>query len=160
MHDTDARIRHFVDQMGVLTARSGGSVTLGRIVGHMLICEPPDQSLSQIADALGISKASASQLTRQLEQLRLLVRVPGRGRSTAYRMPTGNWTEILREQIALAHRFVDLADQGLELVQGGADRGERLTDLRGFYLEMAEEMTDFARRYEARQPQSARRRSG
>lgn len=160
MDEQDIRRRHFVDQMGILMVRSGGSVTMGRILGHMLICDPPEQSLSEIADGLGISKASASMLTRQLEQLGLLTRVPGKGRSTTYRMPIGNWTEVMREQIALAHLFVDLADQGLDLVKGGSDEGERLEDLRGFYQEMADEMTDFARRYEARNPQSARRKLG
>lgn len=160
MTEHEIRLRHFVDQMGVLFVRSGGSVTMGRILGHLLVCRPAEQSLAQIADALGISKASASQLTRQLEQMGLLVRVAGASagagaRSTWYRMRSGAWGDILREQIALTRLFVEHAESGLALLGDDPAETDRLRDLRDFYVEMEDELTEFVKRYEARHGRKA-----
>lgn len=151
LSETDIRLRHFVDQMGVLFERSGGSVTMGRIIGHLLVCDPPAQSLAQIGEALQISKGSVSQLTRHLEQMGLIVRVPAPGsqRGSWYQARTGAWHEILREQIALTRLFVELADSGLQVLRREPEvRRDRLLDLRGFYVRMQAEMEEMVERYE------------
>jgi DNA-binding transcriptional regulator GbsR (MarR family) len=148
--EQEIRERHFVDQFGVLFVRSGGSVTMGRILGHLLICDPPEQSLVQLADALGISKGSTSQLTRHLEQMGLILRTPGPqgARGTYFRMRSGAWVEILSEQIALTRLFLAVADQGLELLHDQPDaRSARLQDLRGFYTVMERELARIVNRY-------------
>jgi DNA-binding transcriptional regulator GbsR (MarR family) len=158
--ETEIRTRHFIDQMGVLFVRSGGSVSMGRILGHLLVCDPPEQSLAQLGQALGISKGGTSQLTRHLEQMGLILRVPApdNGRGTWYRVRSGAWAEILREQIALTRLFVELADQGLVLLRDEPKaRRERLLDLREFNVTMAEELEEFADKYERRVTKKTRR---
>ena len=38
----------FVDRMGLFFELSGGSRTMGRVYGWLLICDPPRQSLTQL----------------------------------------------------------------------------------------------------------------
>lgn len=126
-------------------------MTAGRILGHLLLCDPPEQSLGQIGEALAISKGAASQLTRHLEQMGLVVRVPAKdgSRGTWYRMRSGAWTEILREQMALTDLFIGLADDGLALLADDPPaRGERLRDLREFYVTMNASIEAFVDSYE------------
>lgn len=151
MTEHDIRARHLVDQFGVLFHRSGGSVTAGRILGHLLVCDPPEQSLAQLGEALAISKGAASQLTRHLEQMGLVVRVPAKdgSRGTWYRMRSGAWAEILREQIALTDLFLGLAEEGLELLADApAARSGRLRDLRDFHLTMKASLEELVERHE------------
>ena len=39
--DQQRRERHFVEEMGLLFETMGGQRMMGRVVGHLLICEPP-----------------------------------------------------------------------------------------------------------------------
>jgi hypothetical protein len=156
--DAELRQRDFVDRMGILMVRAGAPNMLGRILGHLLVCDPPEQSLTQLVEALGISKGAASQTSRQLEQLGMIERVPGAGRSSWYRARVGAWSEVLREQVLLIRLFVELAESGLQLPGKAGESGERLRDLRAFYVDMEAELLRYADAYAASHPKTSRRR--
>src|SRR4051812_38541175 len=66
--------QQFVERAGLLWEADGLPRIAGRIFGLMIIAEDP-LSLDQIAEALGVSKASASTDTRLLERLGYLERI-------------------------------------------------------------------------------------
>ena len=66
---------HFVEDVGLLLEQGGILAWPGRIVGWLLICDPPHQSTSQLAQVLGASKASISTMTRLLIQMGLVEQV-------------------------------------------------------------------------------------
>jgi DNA-binding transcriptional regulator GbsR (MarR family) len=69
---TDRRAR-FIETMGLLTEEQGMARIMGRIFGLLLLADRP-LSLADIADALGVSRASVSTDARRLLERGLLVR--------------------------------------------------------------------------------------
>lgn len=66
--------RALVERMGILWESDGLPRIAGRIVGLLLLQDEPC-SLSELADALGVSKASVSVDARRLEQHGFVIRV-------------------------------------------------------------------------------------
>ncbi|MBA3470937.1 MAG: hypothetical protein H0T53_14985 [Herpetosiphonaceae bacterium] len=60
--------RQFVEKVGLLYEQVGLQRMAGRILGWLLICDPPAQSAADLAAALDASKGSISGITRQLFQ--------------------------------------------------------------------------------------------
>ncbi|MDT4998662.1 MAG: hypothetical protein QOK12_767, partial [Mycobacterium sp.] len=58
----------FVDRFGLFMERLGATRTMGRVYGWLLICDPPRQSLTELAEVLSVSKASVSTVARQLQE--------------------------------------------------------------------------------------------
>ena len=64
MHPEHAR---FVEQMGLHYEKEGHARSAGRLFGYLLLSDQ-ERSLDELAEALGVSKASVSINARQLEQ--------------------------------------------------------------------------------------------
>ena len=83
-HEDDHRLeeRRFVEDFSLYFEQMGYPRSAGRILGWLLICDPPVQSTGELADALGASKGSRSTMTRLLIQVGLIERagMPGRRR--------------------------------------------------------------------------------
>jgi DNA-binding transcriptional regulator GbsR (MarR family) len=62
------RISRFIENMGLLTENEGFPRIAGRLFG-LLLLTPGDLSLDDIAERLGVSKASVSNDARRLQQL-------------------------------------------------------------------------------------------
>jgi biotin operon repressor len=107
--------RLLVEEFGLLYEQMGGTRMAGRVSGWLLLCDPPVQSLTQIADALGVSKAAVSTAARSLLQTGVLERVgePG-ARGDYYRALPGPMDTVLGVNHALTLK--SLVDRGLGLV--------------------------------------------
>ena len=113
----------FVDRMGLFFELSGGSRTMGRVYGWLLICDPPRQSLTQLADTLSVSKASVSTVARQLQEGGMVERLPSPTRQHLYRVTPGGFTSVLGTQAARMRLGVEAAEFGLSVL--GEDRPEQ-----------------------------------
>lgn len=123
----------FVDRMGLFFETIGATRTMGRLYGWLTICEPPQQSLSELAAALTVSKASVSTVARQLQEAGMVERLPSASRQHRYRITPGGFTHVLNVQMTLMGSGIPAADFGLQLL--GDDRPEqreRLQDFRDF----------------------------
>jgi DNA-binding MarR family transcriptional regulator len=123
----------FVDRMGLFFETIGATRTMGRLYGWLMICEPPQQSLSELAAALTVSKASVSTVARQLQEGGMVERLPSASRQHRYRITPGGFTHVLNVQMTLMGSGIPAADFGLQLL--GDDRPEqreRLQDFRDF----------------------------
>lgn len=113
----------------------------GRVLGHLLICDPPEQSSAELAAALSASKGSISTNTRLLLHTELLEKVamPGE-RGTWFRVRSHAWEQLMEHQLTALTSFRALLDEGIELLAGtSAARRERLEDTRDFYGFMEKE---------------------
>lgn len=141
---------HFVEDMGLLLERQGIPRMAGRIVGWLLICDPPHQSSSQLARMLNASKASISTMTRLLIEMNLVeqVGVPGQRRDHFHIKP-GAWDEVMRETLEEIVLGRQLADRGLELLEGkSAELKQRLREAREVYAFFEEEYPALLERWE------------
>lgn len=126
------------EAFGRLFEITGGTRIAGRLAGWLLICDPPEQTPAQLVEVLGISKASVSTELRKLEQLGVIERttLPGDRRSY-WRVAVHAWPELMARRLRMIDRFVELADQGLTLLeQEPSARRMRLAGLRHAYAQL------------------------
>jgi DNA-binding transcriptional regulator GbsR (MarR family) len=127
---------------GRLFEGTGNTRIAGRLVGWLLLCDPPEQTPAQLVEVLGISKASVSTELRWLEQLGVVERttLPGDRRSY-WRIATSAWVDLMERRMRMIDRFVELADQGLALMQHEAStRRTRLTEMRRMHVQLQRSM--------------------
>lgn len=112
--------KYCVDQDGV-------PLIAGRILGWLIICDPPEQSAAQIAEAIGASRASLTTNLRLLGSVGFLRRSTRPGERTVYyRVDDDAWETVVRRQIASLTSFGDIMTDGLALVGRSAGRGSRI----------------------------------
>jgi len=133
----------FVDRLGLFMELLGGSRTMGRVYGWLLICDPPKQSLTELAQTLSVSKASVSTVARQLQEGGLIERLPSSTRQHQYRVTPGGFSSVLSAQLSRMKFGIDAADFGLSLLdETRAEQRERLEDFRDFCEFSAQDYRD------------------
>ena len=135
MITSEQAIAEFVEAMGIRFSSEAGTPPMtGRVLGWLLVCDPPAQTAAQLASALGASKGSISTATRMLERTRLIerVRLPSERVDRFLIRPEG-WTERLRRTEEL-RAFREVMRKGLEaLADAPTERRARLRELDEFY---------------------------
>jgi biotin operon repressor len=123
----------FVDRQGLFFEFLCASLTMGRVYGWLLICDPPQQSLTKLADALSVSKASVSTVARQLRERGMVERLASPNRQHLYRVTPGGFTSLWGTQLSLMRLGIEAAEFGMSVL--GPDRAEqreRVEDFRDF----------------------------
>jgi DNA-binding MarR family transcriptional regulator len=115
----DLPVREWVEQVSLLLERDGLPRMAGRIFGWLLVCDPPEQSMEELAAAVQGSKASMSTMTRLLVEAGLVekARAPG-ARRDQFRVQPGRWQKLWRSRVELIHQATALTGQGLDLLSG------------------------------------------
>jgi DNA-binding transcriptional regulator GbsR (MarR family) len=140
----------FIEEMGIIYEQMGMYRMAGRIIGWLLICDPPHQSAKELATVLEASKGSISTIIRWLDDSGLVERlgIPGH-RSTYYRIKPGAWIEIAKAKTAFHKPLKDLADSGLKLLQGeNVQLSARLREMRAFQAFFEKEIPLLLNRFE------------
>lgn len=122
----------------------------GRIFGWLLISESPLVSMNTLVEVLQASKSSISSMTRLLIQIELveLVSLPGERRDY-YRIAANAWDNALKERLAQAHSFRQLADEGLTLLaKSDPARRLRLEEMRSLYALLEGELPKLLERWQ------------
>src|SRR4029078_2986957 len=116
---TDAESR-FVEEMGQMLASYGMTPMSGRMWGWLLICEPPEQTAAQIADALHASRGAISGTARLLGNPGMIRGTPRRGdRREYFSAPPETFESFLESAGRIYRQFREMAERGLEAM---ADR--------------------------------------
>ncbi|NUR84251.1 MAG: transcriptional regulator [Nonomuraea sp.] len=93
----------------------------GRILGLLMVCDPPEQSAGQIADTIGASRASLTSNMRFLIAIGLVRKVHRVGDRTAYyRIEDDAWQKVIQRKLDSLAAFGEIAEEGLSLA---ADNG-------------------------------------
>lgn len=159
--DEDERTRlraAFVEDFGIALEELGLSRMAGRLLGHLLVCEPAEQSSKEIADALQASKGSVSAATRQLIDWGIVDRMARPGERIDYfRIRSGVWSKIMRIRLAQAARIHEVAERGIELLHPDDLAGyARIEELHDFYQFLEHEYQALIERWEHQREQRAR----
>lgn len=117
-----AELRDYIERWGILFEFLGGTRMMGKILGWLLVCDPPEQSASDVAKAVGASAGTVSTTTRALLQAAMIERIgiPGK-RSAYFRVRPGMWADLLKKRMEYGQTMAELAEQGLSLVSGPDD---------------------------------------
>jgi len=145
---TDAQLA-FVDSVGRYFARSYKIAPVnGRVVGWLLICDPPRPTAAEIAEQLGVSRSAVGNAVALLETWNVVERTrPPGERADRIGLRAGFGVESLEasaEYVALAQ----LARSGLELL-GDAPPSvrARLAETAAFADFLVERMPQVAREW-------------
>lgn len=149
-HETKSDIMSYVEQWGMLFEALGATRMMGRVLGWLLVCDPPDQTAKQIADAVGASISSVSTATRALAQSAFIERVGVHGeRSIHFRVRPGMWTQLINVRMRHLGTMCELAEEGLGLLpDSGTRHRARLREIESYCSFMERELPSLLARWE------------
>jgi hypothetical protein len=120
----------FADHMGRHYARRYAFPPMaGRVLGYLLVCDPPDQTITELSDAL---LASRSAITGALEVLERIHAIQ-RSRAAGERMDRVRVAQSRGFDITEYQELGDLAREGLEVVgHASPERRATLVEMAAF----------------------------
>ncbi len=142
--------KHFVEEVGLFFEQSGMPRMAGRILGWLLISDPSHQSTDQLAEALMASKGSISTMTRLLIRIGLIERtsLPGE-RHDYFRLKPNAWHQMLKDSLVQVAAARQLAEHGLELLEGKAHVNRlSLEEMHNMYAFFERELPALLERWE------------
>ena len=150
--------QHFVEEVGLFFEQVGLPRMPGKILGWLLIADPPQQSMPDLVDALQASKSSISTSTRLLIQGNLVQRIslPGKRRDY-YQIQDNVWITAMNQRNQFVTAFRELAERGLLLLADEPEeRQVRLKQMRDFYAFFEREMPKLLEKWDAEQKEKGK----
>ncbi|GAA0924760.1 transcriptional regulator [Nonomuraea longicatena] len=133
------KLLEWAEQVAMRLARDGVPPIAGRILGWLMVCDPPEQSAGQISAAIGASRASLTMNLRVLTGMGFLTwRTRPGDRTMYYRMADDAWQAVVRQQVAGIASFLDITRRGLDLVGPDDERAARVRQAHATFAWMAE----------------------
>jgi DNA-binding transcriptional regulator GbsR (MarR family) len=110
--------KHFIEDIGLFFEQIGMPRMAGRILGVLLIADPPAQSINELTEKLQASKSAISIMTRYLVEKELIERVAAPiPRRDYYRFKPGGWVLYMREWLGLMTALHQITERGLALMR-------------------------------------------
>jgi DNA-binding transcriptional ArsR family regulator len=114
---TDAEIT-FADHMGRFYARRYGFPPMvGRLLGYLGVCDPPEQSIGELAEALLASRSAVAGAVKVLEAMRAIRRSRAAGERMDRVQIDLTSPESMGMDISEYEELRELAQEGLEVVR-------------------------------------------
>lgn len=110
--------KHFIEDISLYFEQMGIPRMAGRILGVLLIANPPEQSLDELCERLQASKSAVSTSARLLIEMGLIERVPSPvPRRIYFRFLRGGWVTFMRMYLRMMASLHQIAERGLELLK-------------------------------------------
>jgi hypothetical protein len=110
---------HFIEDIGLYFEQVGLPRMAGRILGALLISDPPAQSITDLGVRLNTSKSSISIMARLLVERGLIERVASPvPRRDYYRFKPGGWIIYMRQWLGLMSGLHQITERGMLLMSG------------------------------------------
>ncbi|HTW20621.1 MAG TPA: MarR family transcriptional regulator [Mycobacteriales bacterium] len=124
----------FADHAGRFYARRYGMAPMvGRLLGYLLICEPREQSIAELADALLASRSAIAGAVNSLETLRLIRRSRAAGERMDRVSIDLNSPHSMGFDVSEYEGLAELAREGLTvLADAPAERRAALVEMAVF----------------------------
>ncbi|WP_343449661.1 GbsR/MarR family transcriptional regulator [Micromonospora oryzae] len=147
----DEAVHHFVERMAMAFAEVGFPRMAARVLFTVMSADDP-LTAAEIGERLDVSAAAVSGAVRYLTQFGMLVREPVKGsRRDRYRLPDNPWYEGTITKTGIYKNLIDLADGGVAALNGrGTVAGERVSEMRDFFVFVQEEIDSLGERWRAR----------
>jgi len=140
----------YVENIGIYFEQIGVPRMAGRILGYLLICDPPHQSMQNIAEALQASKGAISTSSRMLIQSGIVDKKSfPKDRNDYFHIKSNAWSVHLKTQMSSVHHFKKVIRTGLKLLNDApSDQKNRLQEMFDFYDWMDQEIPVLFERWE------------
>lgn len=150
MQKADKDIKQSVENIGVVFERCGFPPMPGRVLGYLLMAEPPYRSFDEIVDFLQASKSAISNALKFLEMQGLVIYITFSGdRKRYFKLNFEQWLSIVnRPQIVRMLR--ETLDQILTKRSNQYPEFNRsVEDIRDLYRLFEEELPKIIEKWEA-----------
>lgn len=140
----------FVEDFGMSFEQHRLPRMVGRVLGMLLVSDPPARSAEELAEELRASRGSISSATQTLARMGLVQRFSRPGeRRDYFRVRPGAWMEVMRREQDSLRGFRKMAQRGLELMDGADPDAKRgLEEMRDLYAFWERELPALLERYE------------
>ncbi len=142
----------FADHMGRFYARRYGfSPMVGRLIGYLSVCDPPDQSIGELAEALLASRSAIAGAVKGLEAVHAVRRSRSAGeRMDRVRIDLSS-PQAMGMDISEYEELREMAHEGLEVLQDEPiERRAVLLEVSAFADLLLEQIPRMQREWEAR----------
>lgn len=142
----------FADHMGRFYARRYGFPPMvGRLIGYLSVCDPPDQSINELADALLASRSAIAGAVKAVESFRVLRRTRAAGeRMDRVRIDLSS-PQALGMDISEYEELAEMSREGLEVLRDESmERRAVLLETRAFADFLLEQMPRMQQEWEVR----------
>lgn len=139
--------KHFIEDIGLFFEQIGMPRMAGRILGVLLISDPPAQSITQIGLTLQASKSSISIMARFLVEVGLIERVASPiPRRDYFRFKPGGWIIYMRQWLELMSGLHQITERGMGLMEDRPDElKERLVEAHDLFSLLEERVPEILR---------------
>lgn len=145
----DEERRVYVEGFATFWAGFGLPRMQGRVMGVLLVSDPPERTAEELAEVLGASRGSISASTRSLVQMGIVERGGKLGDRRDYFSSRTNWTQLMRQQIGAYAAFREIAERGLEVMADASPESRLdLEEIRSLYGYLEREMPRLISRWE------------
>lgn len=142
-------LERFIEEVAVMLELEAATPRMvGRVLGWLLVCDPPEQSAAELGEILQASKGSISTATRALLRMGFIERVRLRGeRFDRFRVQPSAWDEYFwrSEQFTGPRQVLRI---GLEaLADEPPERRTRLEELDALYAWLERRLPELREEY-------------
>jgi DNA-binding transcriptional regulator GbsR (MarR family) len=132
---------HFIEDIGLYFEQMGLPRMAGRILGALLISDPPAQSITDLGVRLNASKSSISIMARLLVERGLIERVASPvPRRDFYRFKPGGWIIYMKQWLGLMSGLHQITERGMKLMADKPDPlKERLQEAHDLFSSIEQE---------------------
>ncbi|MBA2692106.1 MAG: MarR family transcriptional regulator [Rubrobacter sp.] len=145
----DEERERYVEELAVYWGSFGMPKMQGRVLGALLVADPPEMTAERLAEVLRASRGSISSATRALIQMGIVERRTMPGERKDYFQSRTNWAELMHQQIGMYAAFRKIAERGLEIMAGSPPESRLdLEEIRSLYSHLEREMPALIERWE------------
>jgi DNA-binding transcriptional regulator GbsR (MarR family) len=149
-YEKPPELGRYIEQWGMVFEQLGATRVMGKILGWLLVCDPPHQTAAEIGDAIGASISSVSTASRALAQSAFIERIglPGE-RSAHFQIRSGMWSQLIRTRMGHLAGMRRLAEAGMRLLTSkGREETLRLREIRSYCDFIESELPALLERWE------------
>jgi len=136
----DKKRQAFIEAAGThLLKEHGVSPMAARVAAFLLVCDPPEATLSEISRQLQASNGAVSMATVSLIGLGVAEKIGRSGqRAKRYRIAENAWSQLFFHNGINFRTYCSIAERGLKMIDGdpgrpGFDPRKRLAEMKAFF---------------------------
>mgnify|MGYP001186479161 CR=1 FL=1 len=153
-HD-ERKVREFAAAFGEhMAADHQASAMAGRVLGILLVAQPAERTIDDLAAGLQVSRGAISMAMKDLLQLGLIEKTARpRDRRRYYCLRRNVWARLYLDQRANVRDHLEMAERGLDLLKGRPlDAKRPLIEMAAFFTFLRDVMPEYIDEWDKRSP--------
>lgn len=149
---TENKIKDQVERIGIVCDKDGFPPLAGRLLGYLMLAEPPHKSFDEIVEFLQASKSAVSNTLKFLESQKMIeyITFPG-DRKRYFKMSVEKWAEVMMDKMEWLQAMHNQITLVLSLRSDSYPKfNEGLQNIRELYEIIMEEMPLMVERWKMR----------